>query len=233
MAIPNNVTQGGNDSITTSNNSNASKITQGNIFSDTNQATKNDLTNSCDLATINKESEDNVDSSYSGCGALLPNSLVRKRCSIAECEEYCCLINMDECVYCDKLNRSMRFCSMHTNHESHKNQQGFIEHPSESTIESNLLSDQYSQDESFQMTVLESRVLRLFEEGFITSSNSNITVSQKIIGAINHATYKGSLGVIARKYKLPISDPAPETLSKEKGRLNYINALISAYSARK
>lgn len=129
----------------------------------------------------------------------------------------------------------MRFCSMHSSHASHSNQQGFIEHP-ESSETGVLLcgesqSDQH-QVESFPMTPTEAKVLRLFEEGFTTSSNSNITVSQKIIGAINHSVYKASLGVIARKYKLQLTEPGPETLCKEKGRLDYINALIHAYSGK-
>ena len=244
---------GSHSSSMVDGSNNSSNIVDGNnsssIFHSSTQL--DDLNNSSNNADASSNSSvfveyaamSAIDSTDSLMGASIASSLIRKRCSINECEEYCCINITEECLRCDKMNRGMRFCSMHACHESHSNQQGFIEHPElggsgsksvlfETSSQSRLVEQpQEAVVESFPMTNMEAKVLRLFGEGFTTSSNSNITVSQKIIGAINHAVYKGSLSVIARKYKLLVHEPAPESLGKEKGRLEYINALISAYSA--
>lgn len=240
-----------------SNNSSSSSSSFNNCIVNnlTHRNSSNFLTSSSNVLIVSTTTTGSNDNMMDGS---VGSSLVRKRCSIDECDEYCCPIRTKDCIHCHKVNRGMRFCSMHANHESHCNQQGFIDHPPEELnindsnslpsavlcVESNagiVLCDdskqsfppaeQQTQEEvvEFSMSTIESKVLNLFEKGFTTSSHSNITPAQKIIDALNHATYKASLAVIARKYdKLQIPDPMPD-LSKSQGRLCYLNALINDY----
>jgi hypothetical protein len=77
---------------------------------------------------------------------------------------------------------------------------------------------------------VEKKIVRLFEDGFQQSSKTNITPQLKVLGALNHACYKKHLGIIVTHFNLSSVDiPTITALGSNAVREKYLTAVVNAY----
>jgi hypothetical protein len=80
------------------------------------------------------------------------------------------------------------------------------------------------------LSSVEKKIVRLFEDGFQQSLKTNITPHLKVLGALNHACYKRQLGIIVTHFNLSSVDiPTITALGSNAVREKYLTAVVNAY----
>ncbi len=83
------------------------------------------------------------------------------------------------------------------------------------------------------LSSVEKKIVRLFEDGFQQSLKTNITPQLKVLGALNHACYKRHLGIIVTHFNLSSVDiPNITALGSYAVREKYLTAVVNAYDEK-
>ena len=84
------------------------------------------------------------------------------------------------------------------------------------------------------LSSVEKKIVRLFEDGFQQSLKTNITPQLKVLGALNHACYKRHLGIIVTHFNLSSVDiPTITALGSNAVREKYLTAVVNAYDEKR
>ena len=88
-------------------------------------------------------------------------------------------------------------------------------------------------EDTTDLSSVEKKIVRLFEDGFQQSLKTNITPQLKVLGALNHACYKRHLGIIVTHFNLSSVDiPTITALGSNAVREKYLTAVVNAYDEK-